>query len=254
MWFPLSAARPIGREIIMAKPVAPLRNRVLASLNPNDLALIEPNLKDIVMTQGVLLQEQGEQINHIYFPHTGMISLLAVMRSGNSIETATVGREGAVGAMSGFGGRHAFTRAIVQADGTASRISVAKFQEATRKSAGLRETIVRFNEGLLAQVQQTAACNALHELDERLCRWLLQTQDRVGGTMIALTHEFLSQMLAVRRTTVTLVARGLQKDGIIRYRRGKIEILDRKKLEKRSCECYGVVSREIEKHLPGAYL
>ena len=97
---------------------------------------------------------------------------------------------------------------------------------------------MRFNEGLLAQVQQTAACNALHELDERLCRWLLQTQDRVGSNNISLTHEFLSQMLAVRRTTVTLVARGLQKAGIIQYRRGKIEILDRKKLEKRSCECY----------------
>ena len=184
-------------------------------MSPTDLALIEPNLKEIVMVQGTLLQEQGEQINHIYFPHTGMISLLAVMHNGNSIETATVGREGAVGGMSGFGGRHAFTRAIVQADGTASRISVTKFQEATSKSPGLRQTIVRFNEGLLAQVQQTAACNALHELDERLCRWLLQTQDRVGGNLITLTHEFLSQMLAVRRTTVTLVARGLQKDGII---------------------------------------
>jgi CRP-like cAMP-binding protein len=236
----------------MAKPVAQSRNRVLASLSPSDLALIGPHLKDVVMVQGTLLQEQGEQIDYIYFPHTGMISLLAVMHSGNSIETATVGREGVVGAMAGFGSRHAFTRAVVQADGTASRIGVAKFQEVIRKSAGLRETIVRFNEGLLAQVQQTAACNALHELEERLCRWLLQTQDRVGSNHITLTHEFLSQMLAVRRTTVTLVARGLQDAGVIQYKRGKIEILDRKKLEKRACECYGVVSREIEKHLPGA--
>jgi CRP-like cAMP-binding protein len=236
----------------MAKPVAPARNRVLASLSPTDLALIEPHLKDFVMTQGTLLQEPGEQINYIYFPHTGMISLLAVMQHGNSVETATVGREGAVGGMSGFGPRHAFTRAVVQVEGTASRITTAKFQDATRKSASLRETIARLNEGLLAQVQQTAACNALHELEERLCRWLLQTQDRAGGNLITLTHEFLSQMLAVRRTTVTLVARGLQDAGVIKYRRGKIEILDRKKLEKRACECYGVVSREIEKHLPGA--
>lgn len=236
----------------MAKPLAPGRNRVLASLSPHDLALIEPHLKDVTMTQGILLQEQGDQVSYIYFPHSGMISLLAVMQSGNSVETATVGREGVVGAMSGFGLRHAFTRAVVQVGGEASRIGIAKFQEAAKKSASLRETIARFNEGLLAQVQQTAACNALHELEERMCRWLLQTQDRAGGSVITLTHEFLSQMLAVRRTTVTLVARGLQDAGIIKYRRGKIEILDRKKLEKRACECYGVVSREIEKHLPGA--
>ncbi len=236
----------------MVKPAPVASNRLLDSLNPGDRALLTPHLKQVEMIQGTLLQEQGDQISYIYFPHSGMISLLAVMHQGNSVETATVGREGAVGAMSGFGSRHAFTRAIVQADGVASRIGTAKFQEAMKKSATLRETIVRFNEGLLAHVQQTAACNALHELEERLCRWLLQTQDRVGGNLITLTHEFLSQMLAVRRTTVTLVARGLQDAGIIKYQRGKIEILDRKKLEKRACECYQVVSREIEKHLPGA--
>ncbi|HZL29440.1 MAG TPA: Crp/Fnr family transcriptional regulator [Pseudolabrys sp.] len=235
----------------MAKPVAPPRNRVLTSLRPNDRALIEPHFKDVVMTQGTLLQEQGEQINYVYFPHTGMISLLAVMRLGNSVEIATVGREGTVGAMSRFGPRRSFTRAIVQADGIASRISTVKFQEAVKKSENLREAVVRFNECLLAQVQQTAACNALHELDERLCRSLLQTQDRTGGTLITLTHELLAQMLAVRRTTVTLVARSLQKAGAIKYRRGKIEILDRGMLEKRACECYDVVSREMDYQLPG---
>jgi CRP-like cAMP-binding protein len=204
------------------------------------------------MAQGTLLQEQGDQISYVYFPHSGMISLLAVMKQGNSVEIATVGREGAIGAMSGFGSRHSFTRAIVQADGAASRIGTTHFQDAMKKSATLRETIVRFNEGLLAQVQQTAACNALHDLEQRLCRWLLQTQDRAGGDIITLTHEFLSQMLAVRRTTVTLVARGLQTAGVIEYRRGKIRIVDRRKLEKRACECYKVVSEQIDKHLPGA--
>ena len=121
-----------------------------------------------------------------------------------------------------------------------------------KKSATLREIIVRYNEGLLAQVQQTAACNAVHDLEQRLCRWLLQTQDRAGGDMITLTHEFLSQMLAVRRTTVTLVARSLQDAGAIEYRRGKIRIVDRRKLEKRVCECYKVVSQQIDRHLPGA--
>ncbi len=236
----------------MEIPNLGVSNRLLDSLPVADAVLLKPQLKTISMVQGTLLQEQGDQVNHVYFPHSGMISLLAVMKQGQSVEIATVGREGAVGAMSGFGSRHAFTRAIVQVDGAASRISAAHFQEAMKKSASLRVTIVRYNEGLLAQVQQTAACNALHDLEQRLCRWLLQTQDRAGGDIITLTHEFLSQMLAVRRTTVTLVARGLQKAGAIEYRRGKIRIVDRRKLEKRACECYKVVSQQIDQHLPGA--
>ena len=236
----------------MEIPALGVSNRLLDSLPPAEAALLKPRLKTIKMVQGTLLQEPGDQIGHIYFPLSGMISLLAVMKQGNSVEVATVGREGTVGAMSGFGPRHAFTRAIVQVEGTAARISTQHFQEAMKKSASLREIVVRYNEGLLAQVQQTAACNALHDLEQRLCRWLLQTQDRAGGDMITLTHEFLSQMLAVRRTTVTLVARSLQDAGAIEYRRGKIRIVDRRKLEKRACECYKVVSQQIDKHLPGA--
>lgn len=236
----------------MENPALGASNRLLDSLPPGEAALLKPQLKTFAMLQGTILQEQGEQISHIYFPHSGMVSLLAVMKQGHSVEIATVGREGAIGGMAGFGPRHAFTRALVQVDGAASRITTAHFQEAMKKSTALRETVVRFNEGLLAQVQQTAACNALHDLEQRLCRWLLQTQDRTPGEIIMLTHESLSQMLAVRRTTVTLVARGLQKAGAIEYRRGKIRIVDRRKLEKRACECYKVVSQQIEKHLPGA--
>jgi CRP-like cAMP-binding protein len=236
----------------METPALGASNRLLTSLPSGDAALLKPHLKTIDLTQGTLLQEQGDQIAHIYFPLSGMVSLLAVMKPGNSVETATVGREGVVGAMSGFGPRHAFTRAIVQVDGKALRITTAIFQDAMKKSSMLRETVARYNEGLLAQVQQTAACNALHDLEQRLCRWLLQTQDRAGGDLITLTHESLSQMLAVRRTTVTLVARSLQDAGAIEYRRGKIRIVDRRKLEKRACECYKVVSQQIEKHLPGA--
>ena len=235
----------------MENPILGASNRLLDSLPPAEAALLKPQLKTFKMVQGTLLQEPGDQIGQIYFPLSGMISLLAVMKQGNSVEVATVGREGAVGAMAGFGPRHAFTRAIVQVEGAAARISTQHFQEAVKKSATLRETVVRYNEGLLAQVQQTAACNALHDLEQRLCRWLLQTQDRAGGDMITLTHEFLSQMLAVRRTTVTLVARSLQDAGAIEYRRGKIRIVDRRKLEKRACECYKVVSQQIDKHLPG---
>jgi CRP-like cAMP-binding protein len=236
----------------MENPILGTSNRLLDSLPIAEAALLKPQLKTVKMVQGTLLQEPGDQINYVYFPMSGMISLLAVMKHGNSVEVATVGREGAVGAMSGFGPRHAFTRAIVQVAGDAARISTPHFQDAMKKSTGLRETVVRYNEGLLAQVQQTAACNALHDLEQRLCRWLLQTIDRSPADMITLTHEFLSQMLAVRRTTVTLVARSLQDAGAIEYRRGKIRIVDRRKLEKRACECYKVVSQQIDKHLPGA--
>jgi CRP-like cAMP-binding protein len=141
-----------------------------------------------------------------------MISLLAVMSDGQGIETATVGSEGVVGAMSGFGIRRGFTRAVVQAPLVASRISCTQFQAAIQKSEA--NLIVNYNELLLAQIQQTAACNALHATESRLARWLLQTRDRIDSDVLPLTQEFLSQMLGVRRTTVTLVARQLEQAGV----------------------------------------
>jgi CRP-like cAMP-binding protein len=163
-------------------------------------------LKELSLELGSLLQEASEPIEHIYFPHQGMISLLAVMSDGQGIETATVGSEGVVGAMSGFGIRRGFTRAVVQAPLVASRISSVQFHTAVQKSEGIRNLMVSYNEGLLAQVQQTAACNALHPAESRLARWLLQTLDRIDSDVLPLTQEFLSQMLGVRQTTVTLVA------------------------------------------------
>jgi len=167
------------------------------------------------------LQEAGEPVQQIYFPHQGMVSLLAVMSDGQGIETATVGSEGVVGAMSGFGVRQGFTRAVVQAPLVASRISSLQFHTAVQKSEGIRNLMVSYNEALLAQVQQTAACNALHATESRLARWLLQTRDRIDTDVLPLTQEFLSQMLGVRRTTVTLVARQLEKAGVIQNRRGR---------------------------------
>jgi CRP-like cAMP-binding protein len=204
------------------------------------------------LEQGVILQEQGEPIERVYFPNSGMISLVAVMKQGNAVETATVGREGAIGAMSGLGPRHAFTRAVVQMPGTASMIATSKFQTIVERSAVIRDVIVRHNEVLLAQVQQSAACNALHEAEARFCRWLLQSRDRSDSDVVPITQEFLAQMLGVRRTTVTLVAQSLQDAGLLRYRRGRIEIVDRDGLEERACECYKAVRWEIERYLPMA--
>ncbi len=226
------------------------RNRLLAAMRPADFVALKPHLKDVPLIQGTMLQEQGERIEYVYFPHSGMISLVAVMKQGESIETATVGREGAVGAMSGLGPRQAFTRAVVQMPGFAAQISTLKLQSIAEQSQTLREIIVRYNELLLAQVQQSCACNALHEAEARLCRWLLQSRDRSDSDIVPITQEFLAQMLGVRRTTVTMVASGLQEAGLIRYQRGRIEIIDRKRLEERACECYHVVSREIDQYFP----
>jgi CRP-like cAMP-binding protein len=235
-------------------PDSYLRNRLLAALGPEHIGLLAPQLSEVELEQGAMLQEQGERIERVYFPHSGMISLVAVMQQGNAVETATVGREGAVGAMSGLGPRHAFTRAVVQMPGMASQIATGKFQAIVRQSTAIRDIVVHYNEILLAQVQQSAACNALHEAEARFCRWLLQSRDRSDSDVVPITQEFLAQMLGVRRTTVTLVAQSLQDDGLLRYRRGRIEIIDRPGLEARACECYSVVRREIEQHLPIAEL
>ena len=230
-----------------AVPLDRPRNRLLAALTPAELLLLTPHLKEIVLEQGVVLQEQGERIDQVYFPHDGIISLLAVMQQGDAIEVATVGCEGAVGALAGLGPRRSYTRDVVQVAGVASRIASARFRKVAEESEAIRDVIVRYGEILLVQVQQTAACNALHDVEERLSRWLLQARDRVTGDTIRLTHEFLSQMLGVRRPTVTVVARMLQDAGLIRYHRGHIEILDRRGLEARACECYAAMRQQIDR-------
>lgn len=223
------------------EPVGPLANRLLASLGRGDFNNLSPSLRDVSLAQGTLLHEAGDEIEHIYFPHTGMISLLAVMNDGKAIETATVGREGAVGVMAGLGLHAALDRAVVQLPMVASRVRAAPFRKAMQASQALRDLMIASNQVLLAQVQATAACNALHGVEERLCRWVLQTRDRTETDVIRLTQEFLSEMLGVRRSSVGEVARRLQRAKLIRYSRGAIEILNRKALEGASCECYATI-------------
>jgi CRP-like cAMP-binding protein len=222
------------------------RNRLLAALLPADFSLLAPNLKDISLIQGDVLQEAGEAIQHVYFPQSGMISLLAVMQNGSAVETATVGREGSAGIMSGLGSRISPHRSVVQMEGMASRIASARFEAAVNGSASIKDIVARYSDCLMMMVQQSAGCNALHALETRLCRWLLQTRDRSDTNRLSLTQEFLSQMLGVRRTTLTLIARNLQAEGLIRYRRGNIEILDRDGLEAKACECYAAIKRWSE--------
>jgi len=223
-----------------------LRNRLLAAVPASDFSLLKPDLRATVFKQGAVVQQEGEFIEHVYFPQTGMISLLVITQEGGGIEAATIGFEGAVGANGGLGKRRAFTRGVIQLPGTISHIPASDLKRVVGRSNAIRDIISRYTEVLLVEAQQIAACNALHDAEARLARWLLQTQDRTPGpaSSFPFTQEFLSQMLGIRRTTVTLVARALQRAGLIRYTRGKIVILDRPGLEEAACECYRVIQHE----------
>jgi CRP-like cAMP-binding protein len=224
----------------------------LASLPQSDLALLEPHLKEGILAVRALLHESQDDIHQVVFPHSGMISILAVTDDGEGIETAVVGSEGALGALAGLGVRRAFGRALVQIPGSAARISVSQLQKAARESERIRDMILRSNEALMIQTQQTAVCSALHGVEERLARWLLQACDRTGGSAIELIQEFLAQVLGVRRTTVNLAVRTLQEAGLIRYRRGEVEILDRSGLMNQSCSCYRIVRRQLDRIVPSS--
>jgi CRP-like cAMP-binding protein len=238
---------PLATSAAVLRSLHPQSNRFLAALPAGDFALLAPHLRAVPLQHGAMLHEAQDEIEHVYFPQSGMISLVVVMRSGATVETATVGRGGAIGTAAGLGSRHAFGRAVVQLAGTAARIPVSSFQAATDESPTLRALVVRYNDLLIGQIQQSVACNALHSLEARLSRWLLQTHDCVDGDTLPLTQEFLGQMLGVRRTTVTVAARLLQASGLISYRRGHIHLVDRPGLEGLACECYAAVRRSVDK-------
>ena len=227
------------------------RNRLLDSLPPADRAVIDPHLKDVTLRARELLHEAQDDIQQIYFPHSGMISIFAVVDDGEAIETAAVGGEGAVGAVAALGLRRASGRAVVQIAGSAARISASQLHRGSQNSDRIRDMILRSHEALLAQAQQTAACGTLHDVEARLARWLLQAQDRADERTIQLIQESLAQVLGVRRTTINLVVRTMQDAGLVRYRRNQIEILDRKGLMNRSCSCYQTIRRQLELILPG---
>jgi PAS domain S-box-containing protein len=207
------------------------------------LARLEPALQEVSAVQGAVLFERGEPIDQVYFPQSGMISLLVVTNNGDLIETSAVGREGAVGLHRGLGERRSFNRATVQIPGRFSIIAGDAFEKISLGSTVIREMIVLYTEMLWVEVQQLAVCNTIHPASARLCRWLLESGDRVDGEL-PLTQDLLAQMLGVRRTTVTLLAQELQNRDIIQYIRGKITILDRKALEDRACDCYHVIRNE----------
>ena len=216
----------------------PLDNKLLTSLPRDHFDRLLPHLATVSLPQGDVLIEAGDEVDQVYFPHYGMLSLLAVLRDGKAIETATVGREGVVGAMAGLGLYKSLVRVVVQMPLACSKIAATHFRTVVTNSDPVRNLCIRYNEVLLSQARVTAACNALHSIEARFCRWLLQSADRAASDTVNLTQEFLAEMLGVRRTSVTEVASKVQSAGLITYSRGVIKILDRPALMRMSCECY----------------
>jgi CRP-like cAMP-binding protein len=228
-----------------------ISNRLLASLQPSDRSLLDPHLEAVTLYQGEVLFEPGDDVTRTYFPCAStMASLVVMMQSGRAAEAATIGREGALGGIVSSGYKPAFTRAEVQIPGPALRIETSRLEEAKERSATLRDLFSRYADALLAQIVQSVACNALHPLEARCCRWLLTTQDRVNSAEIPLTQEALAEMLGVQRTTVTSVARALRARGLIRYARGQITVVDRARLEEAACECHAAVRQHFDRILP----
>jgi CRP-like cAMP-binding protein len=227
------------------------RNRLLALLNQEDLSLLG-HLHEVGLQQGDMLEEAGRPVDAVYFSQAGMVSLVVQMPEDKAIEVGTIGSEGAVGITAGLGSHISFITAMVQVSGTSLCVSASRFRTAAEQSSHIRDLIVRYADVQLAQLQQTAACNALHETPARLCRWLLQTSDKIASDTIPFTHEFLADMLAVRRSTISEIASAFQDAGIIHTHRGHIKLLKREELEKNACVCYEIIRRHVDRLIPQA--
>jgi CRP-like cAMP-binding protein len=217
---------------------SPMDNLWIASLETADRKRIEPHLHDRPFTQGQTLFDAGEAVDEVWFPLDGVVSLMTVLADDRMVETAAIGREGLVGVTCGPMNARASSRAIAQIEGSAACCPSEVFSHALSKSEAMRAALSRFTENLLAQVQQTAACNAQHRLDERLARWLLTLHDRADADRFDLTQQDIAGMLGVRRATVSEIGTMLEDRKLVARGRGWVEILDRKGLEKASCGCY----------------
>jgi CRP-like cAMP-binding protein len=216
-------------------------NLWIAALDPADRKRIEPHLIEKTFDQGQMLYDAGEAVDDVWFPLKGVVSLMTVLDDDRMIETAAIGREGLVGVTCGPMNARASSRAISQSDGVAACLPGDVFSDALGRSEAMRMSLAKFTESLFAQVQQTAACNAQHRLDERLARWLLTIHDRSDGDRVELTQSDIAGMLGVRRATVSEVGAELEGKSLIKRGRGWIEVLDRPALEKASCGCYGLM-------------
>jgi CRP-like cAMP-binding protein len=236
--------------ITMSQALEDLRsNQLLGALETASRKRIVPHLEPIELKLGAVVCEAGGLLKQAYFPQGCVLSLLTVLENGSAIETANIGREGAFGLFAAMYSRVSFNRCIVQLEGRMVRCPIELLQLEFRNSEHVRDLFVSYSETLLSQVQQTVACNAMHTTEARMCRWLLMMHDRAEGEYLTYTHEFLAHILGANRKSVTLAAQSMETAGLISYRRGTIQVLDRQALEKASCECYAIVRERFDAFL-----
>ncbi len=226
------------------------QNYLLAALPAAELARVCESAEKAPMPLGHVLYESGDEMRHVYFPTTSIVSLLYVMEDGSSAEIAIVGNEGIVGISLFMGGESTPSRAIVQSAGHAFRVAGTLLKDEFRRAGPVQHVLLRYTQALITQMSQTAVCNRHHSVEQQLCRWLLMSLDRLATNELTMTQELIANMLGVRREGVTESAGKLQKLGLIEYSRGHIKVLDRPALEAHACECYQVVKTEFERLLP----
>jgi CRP-like cAMP-binding protein len=228
----------------------PRKNRLLAALADDQWQCWQPLLEHVDMPLGHVLYESGKTLSHVYFPTTSIVSLLYEMENGASAEISVVGNEGLVGVSLFMGGGSTPSRAVVRSAGQGFRLQAKAMKQEFDRGGSVQHLLLRYTQALFTQMSQTAACNRHHSLDQQLCRWLLLSLDRLEGSNLVMTQERIANMLGVRREGVTEGACKLQNAGLISYSRGRISVLDRPGLEKRTCECYAELKKEYDRLLP----
>jgi len=229
---------------------SPLGNHLLAALPAADLMRLLPEMEFVPLRLGEVLYESGTQLRDVYFPVSGVVSLLILTEDGGTAEIAVVGNDGCVGIALLLGGQTTLDRAVVQIAGHSYRLPAELLVQEFKRANAVQLLLLRYVQALMTQTAQTAVCNRHHTVEQQLCRWLLLTLDRVRSNDVVMTQELISNMLGVRRPGITHAARNLQQADLISYERGRITVLDRAKLEAHACECYAVVKRETDRLLP----
>jgi CRP-like cAMP-binding protein len=222
-------------------------NRILAGLTRSELALLQRHLSPLDMPTKMVLQSAGEPSEYAYFPETGIASMVSALRDGTTVEVGLIGREGVVGLPGVMGGESLPFECFIQVPGKGYRMKSKRLKELFDDSKNLRKRLLFAAQAQLVQMGQIAVCNRIHNIEERLARWLLSCHDRISSDDLILTHEFMATMLGTPRSTVSLAASTLQRAGFIEYSRGHIYIKDRKALERTACECYGIIRKETER-------
>jgi CRP-like cAMP-binding protein len=227
-------------------------NLLLQALPAAELEMLRPRLEQVELVKDAVLVEAGAPLTHVYFPHRGVISMLIRLSEGQAVEVAMVGHDSVFGASAALDGGISLTDAVVVLPGTATILDVAEFGAAANRSVALRSLIARHEQALIAQTQQSVACNVSHTVEARLSRWLLRARDLSDSETLPLTQEFLARMIGAQRNAVSIVAHAMQQAGIIRYSRGHIEIKDVGALRTASCECYRAVKEQRDRLLKAA--